>query len=180
MKFTQHFLIYKIMSSISTSAHNNWGDYNWYFTDKVYRSEIIALTSQLLNQDQICGPLSKCLQLFFSLTLYQMCLRYWFYVGPVSKRVRPTCWQANKTGPVAMPSFRSADVGLPIWSEHEVKSNTSSMSWQKERWVHPLSCHCLHCLAHYTEKNAGCACMSPFPQTSIPTWKAIPTFFPYW
>lgn len=43
----------------------------------------------------------------------------------------PTCRQANKTGPVANPSLRSAAAGLPRRSAHDVKSSTSSISWKK-------------------------------------------------
>lgn len=71
------------------------------------------------------------------LTFYQLCLKVEL-LSSISKTIKPTCWQANKTGPVAKPSFRSADVGLPIWREQEVKSNTSSMSWWKKKWVTPI------------------------------------------
>lgn len=47
-----------------------------------------------------------------------------------------TCRQANKTGPVANPSLRSAAVGFPRWSAHDVKSSTSSISWKK--WSYRL------------------------------------------
>lgn len=42
-----------------------------------------------------------------------------------------TCRQANKTGPVANPSLRSAAVGFPRRSAHDVKSSTSSISWKE-------------------------------------------------
>ena len=54
----------------------------------------------------------------------------------LGKCIKPTCWQANKTGPVANPSFRSAEVGLPICSEQEVKSRTSSISWRGRKGCH--------------------------------------------
>lgn len=44
-----------------------------------------------------------------------------------------TCWQANRTGPVAKPSFRSAAVGFPSWSAPDVKSKTSSTSYKNNK-----------------------------------------------
>ena len=94
-----------------------------------------------LSQDQMqtCDLLSECLPIYsFMQSSHQLCRGtsvLWGYAVMCQREfAKPTCWQANRTGPVANPSFRSADVGLPIWSEHEVKSNTSSISWQKEKW----------------------------------------------
>lgn len=39
-----------------------------------------------------------------------------------------TCWEANRTGAVARPSFRSAAVGFPSCKSLEIKSNKSSIS----------------------------------------------------
>lgn len=47
--------------------------------------------------------------------------------------------QANNTGAVAKPSFRSAAVGLPMASLLDTKSNRSSTSWNARPMLRPYS-----------------------------------------
>lgn len=46
------------------------------------------------------------------------------------KKELPTFSQANKTGAVARPNFKSAAVGFPIASADETKSRRSSTNWK--------------------------------------------------
>lgn len=44
--------------------------------------------------------------------------------------VKLTFSQANKTGAVARPSFRSAAAGFPSFSDDDTKSSKSSTNWK--------------------------------------------------
>lgn len=58
------------------------------------------------------------------------CIYIW-----AAKMLNRTCWQANRTGPVANPSLRSAAEGFPSWVAPDVKSKTSSTSYRAEKNV---------------------------------------------
>lgn len=87
-----------------------------------------------------------------------------------------TCWQANKTGPVANPSLRSAAEGFPSWLAPVVKSKTSSTSCRMKR-NEPLTRHPSGDSHHFSTESHG---LKDTKDAWQRTWNAMPTFLPYW
>ena len=70
-----------------------------------------------------------------------------------------TCWQANRTGPVAKPSLRSVAEGFPNWLALDVKSSTSSTNYETGRSCEKLkTANIVQWLQVYYTSDYVCGC----------------------